>query len=251
MEQHKGIKYVIVTAHMKGETKLDTQGYLVAYKTLVEKEFEVVKTTDMFIQLFRKGSIHMFNTKYYYISELQIASGDSVLISSLNTFNDTVEEQTDAINKIMEVIESLKSEGYLKYNDFIDYEKYSDVPAKLKEDIDASNRTILPKSSGGYTPPNNIYGNSANNWQSATSYVAPVRKVVSTIMMKRTTTYDVAKALEAMAAKIKEMQAGTYVLPGPKIKAEEDEPKVSDDNIDIVQDGVITDPDDENANFTY
>jgi len=211
----KDVKYVIVTVKLKDSTTLDTRGYFVGIRPIVDKDFDVAKVKDMYIWVYRKGSIHMFHLEYYYVSEIYFGSGDKANMSSTKAYKDDEEDQKSAIDRLRDVSICLKLDGSGKDNGLIDYEKYSNVPTAVKEDIEikvvnkSDNRSGATNYSAGQRPMDKKY----DNTHSSGKYV---RKEISTLNLKRTTRYPIGEAIEAMNAKIQEIKDDIY--DPPKLK---------------------------------
>lgn len=223
----KDLKHVIVTMKLKDSTTLDTKGYFIGLRPIVDKDFEMSKTSDLYVWIYRKGSVHMFHLNYYYVDEIHIGSGTKASKSILRSYRDDGEEQELAVTRLKATAEALKQDGFSKENGLVDYEKYSDVPKIIKEDIEigklANKKDSSYTRSGAakYTPAqSNLY--EGQNWQ---------RKEVSTLSFKRTTRYDTMTALTDMDAKIQEIQADAYEHPKlKKIPADTNKVVATDEN---------------------
>jgi len=177
----KNIQYVIINVIMKESSGLVTKGYFVGIKPIVTKDFDVAKKSDLYVWLYRKGAVQMFNLDYYYIGEIQIGMGVNANMSSTQMFNDSDDRQSDAIKHLKNIVSALKKENIVKSNDLIDYKKYVNTPIGLKNDIEI------------------------------TQYYSQAS--IETTQFKRTTKYNVAKAIKAMNEKINEIKNGTYKPP--------------------------------------
>lgn len=222
-EALKDLKYVVLTIKLKDSTNLDTKGYFVGIRSIVDKDFEVAKTEDLYVWVYRKGSVHMFHLGYYFIDELVIGFGDKGLSSSTQGFNDEEKDQKNAVDRLRKLALALRENGAGKANGLIDYEKYDDVPKAIKEDVEVgevksttNNRSGGVNYSGGQRSP--LYGGHGAagygyGGYTGTTHKSYVRKEVSTFNFKRTTRYNVPEAIEAMNAKVQEIREEIYEAP--------------------------------------
>lgn len=203
----KDIKYVIVTVKMKDSTTLDTKGYFVGIRPIVDKDFDVAKSKDTYIWVYRKGSVHMFHTGYYYIDEICFGLGDKANTSSTRAYKDDEKDQKLAVDRLKDMSITLRADGVGKANGLIDYEKYSDVPIRVKEDIEIKlvDKPINRSNAANYS----VSGKGDVDY-SRSKYV---KKEVSTLNFKRTTRYPVGEAIEAMNVKIQEIKDAAYEPP--------------------------------------
>jgi len=217
----KDVKYAITTVHMKGQTGLENQGYFIGLKPLVTTDFEVVKTTDLFIWVYRKGSVHMYSTKYYFMSELTVGyktKETDTIASSFALFTENESSQKVAIEEANKILEAMEKSKLVRNNGLIDHEKFTDVPTEKKNDIELSsaatgNRSVAPANNRTYGVCGGRQWENRNNATHTQPYVPYKRPEVTTIHLKRTTTYDVTQALTDMATKLKELEAGNYTKP--------------------------------------
>jgi len=237
VKELSNMNFAIVTMKLKGSTNLDTEGYLVGYKPLVEKDFEVIKTNDMYAWLYRKGSIHMFCAKYYYIARLSYGYKiDNTNLASFQNFADTEKEQAIAIGIVEKIMAGFTTDGLIKYNGLVDYEKFREIADDVKKDIELAETT----NKSFYTRPPATYGHNHSRIDyPAYLSSAYTPKVSTTTSFKRTTTYDVTTALADMSSKIKEIESGIYTppklaeIPADDPKAMEIDNKSVDDDTDI------------------
>lgn len=210
-EELKDLKYAIVTAKLKDSKNLETEGFFVGIRPIVDKDFEVAKASDLYVWIYRKGSVHMFHLDYYYVDKINVGYGDKSIISSTRSYKDDQVDQKLAIERLKAIHKGFIAGGSGKANGLIDYEKFSDVPKAAKDDIELGGNTQDKKStiynrsgaanySSGQSP---LYGNKS----------VYKKKEVSTSNFKRTTRYDVNVAIDAMNAKVKEIKAKVYEPP--------------------------------------
>jgi hypothetical protein len=211
----KDAKYVIVNVMMKDSKSLETKGYFLGIRPIVDKDFDVAKVDDLYVWVYRKGAVHMFHLDYYYIDEIQVGIGMNANISSTQGFINEDDSQKEAIQNLKDISESLISNEMSNANGLIDYKKYDNVPTKLKDEIeltqakstvcDPYNRSGGVNYSAGQRPASSTGSTSTN-----TIYKS---KEVHTTQFKRTTRYDVKEAIEEMNKKVAEIKAGTYEPP--------------------------------------
>jgi len=220
----KEIKYVVVTVKLKDSANLNTKGYFVGIRSIVDRDLEIAKAKDMYVWVYRKGSVHMFHLDYYYVEELSFGFGDSGASSSTKGYSDAEEDQKVVIEKLQALALALRENGAGKVNGLIDYEKYTSVSASLKTEIESAKTEHTRSGAVNYSTrgkwPSTGYGNSYGGIKTDpaspyTEYTGHTwqRKEVSTISFHRTTRYDVSEALTEMEAKIAEIRAGTYEAP--------------------------------------
>lgn len=213
----KNIQYVIINVIMKESSGLVTKGYFVGIKPIVTKDFDVAKKSDLYVWLYRKGAVQMFNLDYYYIGEIQIGMGVNANMSSTQMFNDSDDRQSDAIKHLKNIVSALKKENIVKSNDLIDYKKYVNTPIGLKNDIEITqSKADTPNSHNRSSGVNYSVGhqprvNTGTAGFVGTSYYSQAS--IETTQFKRTTKYNVAKAIKAMNEKINEIKNGTYKPP--------------------------------------
>lgn len=198
----KDLKYVTVTVKLKTSINLDTKGYFVGVRPIVDKDFSVAKAKDMYIWIYRKGSVHIFHLDYYYIDEICFGLGDKSATSATKMYRNVEEDQKIAIDRLRDMAVAMRVNGAGKANGLIDYEKYTSVPTVVKNDIELKS-TSKPDGSTG----------SANYSTGQGAYKQWEKKVVSTFSFKRTTRYPIVEAIEAMNVKIQEIKNDVYEPP--------------------------------------
>lgn len=221
----KDVQYVVITMKLK-DANIETKGLLVGYRAIVDRDMDLATLNDKFIWLFREGCIHMFSTNYYDIDALDIqVKQNNELVSTKKSFPLTVAGQVDAKKMISDVVKAFDENKFSEFNGLVKHTKYT-LPENLKhllEDKTSSATTTVHKpqnnwearktGTAGYNTGHTPYQhNTTTGWQ---------RKEVSTANMKRTTRYDVIKALTAMAEKIERIREGSYQPSKlPKIPAD-------------------------------
>jgi len=226
---------------MRDSKSLDTKGYFLGIRPIVDKDFDVAKVDDLYVWVYRKGAVHMFHLDYYYIDEIQVGIGAKASMSSTRGFTIADESQKDAIQKLKDLVDALIAANMSNANGLIDYKKYTNVPVGLKNDIEITNvksnvRDPYNRSGGvnysaGQRPATSL--GSTGSTKDTSTYKKPE---VHTTQFKRTTRYDVAEAIKAMNKKVAEIKAGTYKAPQLKrIPADKKEKNITQSEALAVQ----------------
>jgi len=203
---------------MRNSKSLDTKGYFLGIRPIVDKDFDVAKVNDLYVWVYRKGAVHMFHLDYYYIDEIQIGIGVKANLSSTNGFTIADESQKDAIQNLKDLVDALIAANMSSANDLIDYKKYTDVPVGLKNDIEITN--IKPNVRDPYNRSGGVNYSAGQRIAAGLGSTDSIRNTptykrleVHTSQFKRTMKYDVAEAIETMNKKVAEIKAGTYKAP--------------------------------------
>ena len=208
----KDIKYVIVTMSLKDDKEHKIKGLFLGYKPLVESHTQLVSNDEYFVWLHRGDNVYMLNVEHYDILTTEIKAVNSITQYSTNTQADSI-SRVEAIHKALAEDKRVLATGLI---DIITYE----ITDKMQKDLGS---VIEKKNASIQTP---LYGH--NNRSGAANYSpAYKQKEVSTSIIKRSTKYPTAAAIDRMSAKIEEIQKGKYkppeldAIPADKEKAED------------------------------
>lgn len=223
-EELKDINYALVSVELKGSGNMDQRGYLLGLQPIVGEDYDVVKSDNVFVWLFRRGAVHMFHIDYYYISQIDV--GFSKETSGMILYKNTEDSQKEARQAIKEIIDALKLKQMVRISGLIDHQKYTKIPESVKSAIEASGKATTAISD--YTRAGNanykagasenvrpapLYGCGGHTTDYHKNYTPYVPKEVTTISFKRTTKYDIVMAIADMANKILEIKENIYKAP--------------------------------------
>ena len=197
------IKYVTVTMVLKTDKLNKAKGLFIGCKPLVETHTQLVANDEEFVWIQRGENVYILNADHYDVDAISIKASEV-------TTQYGARVKADAIMQLKEVQKTLTAEKRILATGLIDITAY-DVPKDIQ--------TKLGTESEKKTVSKPLYGTDDyyNSRKSTANYKAPAstwkRKVVSTLILKRTTKYTITGAITKMKAKIEEIRNGTYKAP--------------------------------------
>lgn len=218
--------YVAMRVELERESSDNLAGLFLGYKPLVTVHTDIASNDEIFLWLAKGDQIHIVSLDHYKVIGIETGykNGHSMISRSVPT---RYWSKDSAIEEIVSLQNELLSRGWVTSKGLIDITKYESVPENLKSAVE--DKTTIPAAKN--------HNRSSGQWIGASGSTAskpvalPVKKTVSTATIKRTTRYDVTKAIGEMQKKIALLREGKYEPPKLRALAEpESQKKMTNQN---------------------
>jgi hypothetical protein len=213
VEGLKGIKYAVVEATAKADKGLKITGYFLGIRNLVTaNKGQLVNKDDLFLWLMKGETVQILNLEHYDIHSLDISlQGSSTKYSVYN--------QEICIQRLEAIQKAMKAYDMMRPNGLIDTDKFTGVSTTVKnaveDDVKTKRSSVTnPVARSGYNPTNYNSGYNPNSYHTGSCHTHTYKKKeISTAVIKRTSKYPIASAIEKMRLKIESIKDGTYKAP--------------------------------------
>jgi len=196
MADQNKISYIIVTVSSNEKSEEKFTGYFLAVKPIETRMAS--KNPDKYVWLSSKGQIFILHPDFYSIKLIEIARHTAIKKTSTTTYSSG--DNLHAINKLEELYEELKKADAVDKDGLIDMSKFDSADTKISNGFQTDKKASTTQKSN--TQLSTLYNNKTGTKKD--------QDTVSTSIIKRTTRYNAAEAIEKMAEKIKKLQEGEY-----------------------------------------